>query len=203
MANITKATLLTFVNSVLNRSETDIDVQIQTVLDDLASFRTLKAEDTTQSLTSSSLTLDYPTLALDGETSIISVVLTDSSSIVGLPLRMFKGGYRDYLRAMESFTSSGRSKPEMMAVNNRKIYLWPAPNDTYTSSIWYYKGHAQDVDNIEYGNGWNNALRFGCAAEVASKIGSLERQEARWTKRYESERAKQIISTRDSVGVME
>jgi len=195
--SITKAEILAFTNSRLNRADTDIDESVKLVLRDIANQRVLKSEDTTQTLTSSSYYLTYPTDALDGEDAIISVVLTDSSSNIGEPLVTIAAGWKEYKLRMEDFTSSARSEPCDMITHDRKIYPWPAPNGTYTSSIWYYKRHDETADTIEFSEDWRNALYFGVTMEVAIHHKMVD-QIKLWTARYEREKEYQrMIHTGD------
>ena len=59
--SIEKADILTFVNSALNRSETDIDSQIKSVIGDLRFLNLLEAQDTTKTLSDGSKYFAEPT----------------------------------------------------------------------------------------------------------------------------------------------
>jgi len=191
--SITKANILSFTNGRLNRADTDIDDSIKLVLRDLAALRVLKSEDTSKTLTSSDYYMAYPTDALDGEGSIISVVLTDSSSNIGEPLTVIAAGWKEYKLRMEDFTSSARSEPYEMITNDRKIYPWPAPNGSYTSSIWYYKRHDDTADTIEFSDDWTNAIYFGACMEVAIHHKMAD-QIKLWSERYYIEKDRQRMA---------
>ncbi|MEN6546412.1 MAG: hypothetical protein ABFE07_10250, partial [Armatimonadia bacterium] len=149
---ILKADILTFVNEAVEAqySGTDLDVKIQTALDDLAEMHCLKAEDATQTLTDASSYLVYPTNCLSTEQAIISVVLRDIDDVRGKPLRQIPGGWFEYNRIMENASYSSRGDPEYMVCHDRKIYLYPAPDENFTTSIWYYKKHQALSSGIEF-----------------------------------------------------
>jgi hypothetical protein len=170
--SITKAAILTHLNAALRRSETDIDPYIILTLEDLSDLHLLKANSTALTVTSSSVYLDYPTDALDDQHAIISVTLTDSSSERQWPLDPVIGGWREYCREMTGFTSSSRSIPTHYVCNDRKIYLLPAPDSTYTVDLWYFKRHANSADTIEFTDSWSRAIKFGTLFEfcVAHKL---------------------------------
>jgi hypothetical protein len=201
---ITKAQILSFTNSRLQRADSasDIEESIKMILRDIASFYVLDDEDTSQTLTSSDLTLDYPSDALDGEQAIKSVILTDSSSVQQAPLTYISGGWRDYNRLMDQYTSGYSSYPASMVCFRRKIYLWPPPSQNYTVSIEYYKRHPEDVDNIEYTEDWRNAILAGVTREVAYD-NKMTDQIVLWENRYMVERDRQIMLHREDVAVVE
>lgn len=180
---ITKASILTFVNSRLNRSETDIDESIKIVLGDLSALKTLLVEDTSQSLTISDNYLPYPSDALMDDHSIKSVKLTDSSDYVIDALKVIEDGWPEYLILSRT---TERSVPQQYITNANRIYFDPAPNGTYAASIWYFKRHSEDPDDIDFDIDWKNTIYFGVTAEVAlhRKVPAMEM----WTARYEREK---------------
>ena len=201
---ITKAEILAFTNSRLQRADTasSIEESIKMILRDISSYYVLEDTDTSQSLTSSSMSLDYPSDALDGEQAIKSVILTDSSSIQQAPLEYIKGGWRDYNRLLDQFVEGSRSYPSNMTIYGRTIYLWPPPSASYTVSIEYFKRHAETVDTIEYSEDWRNTILFGVTREVAydNKMGD---QIVLWENRYMIERDRQINLHRNDVAIVE
>ena len=185
---ILKSQILTFVNTVLRRNETDIDDQIITVLDDLSDLHILRAEDTTQSLTGASETLSYPTDALHTEEAILSVTLKDSAGITGIPLVVLPGGYLEYLGLC---SAALRSVPRSMICVPPMIYVYPWPSSDYDATITYHKRHAANPDAIEFADGWRNCLNWGVAAQVAAKYG-INNYAAFgvWDAQYQREKAK-------------
>jgi len=162
---ILKADILAFVNEALEAaySGTDLDVAIQLALDDLAAMHVLKDEDTSQSATLATYSLDYPTDALGTEQAIISVVLTSSAGVRGAPLRHLPGGWRAYNELMEAFSASSGSVPAYKVCHDRKIWLYPAPDGTYTADIWYYKNAQAVALDIEFDDEWGKAVKYGSA----------------------------------------
>lgn len=186
---ISKTAIIAYVNEAMETSYSgsDLDIAIQAVLDDLSGMFSLLEEDTSQSLSSSSYYLSYPSDCLDGEVAVVDVVLTDSSSVRGEPLRHLNGGWQEYGRLMEAYTTSLRSLPKYMVRHDRKIYVWPPPDGTYTSSIWYYKLHQAVDSGIEFPDSWRQAIYQGTVWQKALLIG---RQETitQWEPKYNTQK---------------
>ena len=181
-----KAEILTFVNAVLGRSETDIDVEIQIVLDDLSKHNLLTAEDTDQTLESGDTYLEYPT----GFKQLVSIVLNDGT-YDGPPLKKIPGGHKEYRQWMEDETSTDYSEPEWYSEYDSKFFVYHPADGDYTSVIEYYKYHPQDVNTIEFGDEFKNCIKFGTAFEVACAKG-LSRYISIWGPRYEKEKLEMI-----------
>lgn len=193
---IAASDILTFVNNALRRSETDIDIQIQAVLDDLSEADLLHGTDTSQSLESGDTTLDVPTLCR----SIIAITLTNDDDIADEPLRELKGGMLEYRRLRDNDSATGI--PEYYTEFNGYYYLWRPPDGDYDANIEYIKDHAQDVDNIEFGDIFKNAIYAGAAFEVALRFG-LERYIAIWGAKYADAKQKRINAMPMSVHIAE
>jgi len=160
---IARADILTFVNANLKRSETDIDIQIQMVLNELRGPY-IPAVDDSQTLSDGDEYLASP----DGFWTMIGLILNDGSQDLP-PLRPFPGGYnalkKEKGRAGQVYTSN----PLYYAPWGAYLWLWPLPGQTYTTRIDYYKTHAQDVGNIEFGDEFKNTIKFGACFYVACK----------------------------------
>lgn len=178
---IAKATLLTFVNNQLNRSETDIDEQIILILGDLLIFNFLEAQDTSLTLSDGSTSFTLPT----NYKSLISIVLNDGSVDLE-PLLPMPGGYKGYRDAMDSVVSGDESRPKFYAIFNGKCYVYPTADQAYTITFDYYKYNALDADNIEYGDEFTNLFKFGAAYYLAMKR-SLSRYIAIWQPTYQNQ----------------
>lgn len=192
---ITKADILEVVNEAFAQSYSgsNLDVPIKMALDDLSRMHVLKAEDTTQTLTSSSDYLTYPSDALYTDQAIISVVLTDSNGNRQNPLYRLRGGWTRYNEMMSYANASSRSYPAYMVTKDRKIYLWPPPSGNYTSSIWYYKLH-QDIDSgVEFDDEWKNAICYGTIFFKAKLMASSEYLSL-WQPEYLQEKERMRIS---------
>ena len=188
-SSITKADILTFVNSRLNRAETDIDESIKIVLADISAFKTLLVEDTSQSLTSSDDYLSYPSDSLMDERAVKSVKLTNSSGYILPPLNPIVDGWQEYLIRMQYSSDVVRSVPLEYVCHANRIYIWPAPDSTYAASVWYYKKHSEDPDDIDFDVDWRNTIYFGVTAEVAIQRKMMD-QITIWSTRYEREKSR-------------
>jgi hypothetical protein len=185
---IAKADILSFINEAVEASYagTDIDTKIQVALEDLSQMHCLLAEDTTQSLTSGSFYLPYPTNALNTDQAIQSVVLTGSSGATP-PLKQIPGGWDAYSQLMEVYSSASGGVSEWMVCHASRIYVYPQPDGTYPAKIWYYKFHPALALGIEFPNEWANALKFGTAYFIGL-LGGDDNLMNRWEPRYFAEK---------------
>jgi len=187
---ILKAAILTFVNDALHRSPalTDIDIQIQSVLDELSQGPYIEATDDDQTLEDGDEYLAKPS----GYFSMISIVLNDGSCDLS-PLKPFPGGYKAYRDARADAEAATASQPLYYVMWGDSIWLYPTVGQDYTVRIDYYKLHAQDVDTIEFNDDWRRAINFGAVFEVACKY-KLGDYMAIWGPRYEMEKEKMRLS---------
>jgi hypothetical protein len=190
---ILKSEVLTFVNSVLRRNETNIDEQIQIVVDDLAAMHVLTDTDDTQSFDNADFMLDYPTDALETEEAIISVTLT-VNGYRSKPLTVIPGGWQEYLRKCSGNLTAARSVVYEMLPQSPYIYLLPPPSQSGTASIYYYKRHSAVGTTLDFSDPWKNCIKFGAASQVAAKYG-LNSYNAftAWDAQYQREKVKQKI----------
>ena len=154
---IAKADVISFWNDArkgkLAAGSTVLDIALQACLDDLSKFNSILSSDTTQTLTSSSDYLAYPDLYKSLEKG--GIILNDGTNDLS-PLT--KISFEEYGQLM----SSGiRTTPRVFAEHKQRFYLYPPPGAAYTSVIWFYKYHAKDVANIEFGDEFSNAVKFG------------------------------------------
>lgn len=190
--SITKAEILTFVNKVLQREETEIDVELRNTLDDLADLHCLRGVDSSQTLTSTSSYLVYPTDALHTEEAIISIQLRSPAGVWGPLLRPWPGGAKDHNRFFEG--NPTRSTPEMYwpmqtGLDQWQLVLSPRPSSDWIAWIHYWRRHGAIGTNLEFSDDWRRAILFGAALEVASTYG-LDRYIALWGARYNQEKDK-------------
>jgi hypothetical protein len=186
---IAKAVVIAFWNEArkgkLASTATALDIALQACLDDLSNFNFLLKSDTGQTLTSSSKYLEYPTLykkVVKG-----GIVLNDGNYDLS-PLIKLPGGWEEYGQLMRSFNDGGRTTPTNFAEIDRKFYLYRPPGASYTSKIWFYKYHAQDVATIEFGDEFKNAICFG-TVYFKSTIQGNAKYEAIWEPRYREQKA--------------
>lgn len=186
--SIAKADVLTFVNNQIKKKETDIDVQIQSVLNDLSDENLLVNTDTDQTLESGSTTLDYPT----GFKDLIAITLNDGT-YWGEPLIKLSRGHQEYRELVEESTSAGYGEPEYFSEFNKKFWLWPISDDDYTTRIEFYRHHPQDVDTILFGDEFKNAIYFGSAYHLALRFKLIDYIKI-WGSMYEQEKQKRIAN---------
>jgi hypothetical protein len=187
---ITKANILTFVNTALqeNFSGTQLDTEIQQVLDDLSDEDLLVGSDDTQTLSSGDLTLNTPT----GFRALIAITLTiTSSGSEQYPLQKLKGGHQEYRKLRHNDSSSGI--PRWFSEFNDLFYLWRPPNQNFSTLIEYYKDHPQDVNTIEFDEGkYKNVIYNGVTYFVAMNRGKITYLNI-WKPAYYEEKAKIIL----------
>lgn len=151
--------VMEFVNDALNESYAITDTTflraLQACLNDLANDDLLIGRDTSQVLTSSSLTLAYPT----DYKSLISIILIDSSSVRQRPLEPLPDGYEGYGRLRNN--DSNTSIPRWYAEHKSLFHLWRPPGGSYTSEIDYYRYHPQTPKDILFGDEFRNAVNYG------------------------------------------
>lgn len=183
---IAKSEIISFWNEArkgsLTEDATALDVAIQLCLNDLSNSNFLKSSDTSQSLTSTSTTLAYPDLYKslpDG-----GIILNDGSYDLEPLTRI---SWREYRNLMTSFNSGLRSTPKVYAEQNKKFYLYAPPGQSYTTTIWFFKYHAQSVDSIEFGEEFRNAIYFG-TVYFKSKMQGNKKYEDIWKPAYYDEK---------------
>jgi len=186
--SIDKDDILTFVNAMLNRSETDIDSQIISVIGDLRFLNLLEAQDTDCTLSDGSKYFEEPT----GFKSPISIVLNDGSVDLA-PLLPMPGGYKGYCEAMDSVVTGDESRPKYYARFKGKIYVFPTSDQAYTITLDFYKKHALDADTIEFDDDCTSCLNFGAAYYTGLKYG-LSRYIATWQGPYANQIQTLILS---------
>lgn len=178
-----KTAILAFVNEALNTSfsGTDLDIAINACLADLSSEDLLVAQDTSQTLTSSSLTLAYPT----SYRSIISIVLISAGGVREGPLLEIPGGYREYCELRDNDANKGTV--EWFAEHKELFHLWRPPNASFTTEIDYYRDHPQTPANILFDEGFRNAIYFGTTFFKALLM-QRDTDVARWGPMYAHEK---------------
>ena len=184
---IEKDNILAFVNRVLGRTETNIDIEIQEVLDDLSEEGLLVAQLDTVTIAAGDKSWAYPTLFK----SLVAVVFNDGS-FDGDPLQKIRRGYQGYLELMRQHTAGLRGRPRHYAEFNKQFFPYPVPQQTYTVKQSYRKFHAKDVDDIEFGDEFQNAIYYGATWFVATNKG-LTRYMNIWEPKYLTERHKRTL----------
>ena len=185
---ITKGDILTRVNERLQMAFTDIDTQIQEILNDLSENDLLVGTDATQTLVSGDTTLAHPT----GFRALVAITLTvTASGSAQHPLIKLKQGHKEYRGLRHNDDTVGI--PRWFSDFNDLFFLWRPPNQAFTSLIEFYKDHPQDVDNIEFDDNYKNAINAGVAWKMALEKGR-NRMIAIWGAVYADAKQKRINS---------
>lgn len=188
---IAKADILTRVNERLQTAfaVSDIETQIQEILDDLSEEDLLVGTDDTQTLVSGDTTLDEPT----GFRAMVAITLTiTSSGSEQFPLIALKQGHKQYRELRHNDDSTGI--PRWYSNFNGKFYLWRPANQAFTSLIEYTKDHPQDVNNIEFGDNFKNVIYAGVTWKMALEKGRTKMIQL-WGAVYFDAKKKRINST--------
>lgn len=183
---IAKADILTEVNDNLQTALTDIDKYIQKALDDLSEEDLLVGTDPDQTLESGDTTLDEPT----GFRALVNIVLTLNGS-EQFPLIALKGGHKSYRELRHNDSSTGI--PRWFSNFNAKFFLWRPPSQAYTALIEYYKDHPQDVDDIEFGDNFRNAIYAGATFYTSLKFARVNAMSI-WKPMYDDAKRKRVDS---------
>ena len=117
----------------------------------------------------------------DDATGVWMLNLADTET----PLTAFSGGWGDYQYAMSESVS--KNTPEYYVENNGKIYIYPPADTDYGVLLEYQKYDNQDDTDIEFGDEFSNALKFGSLYFYAM-MKSRERYLNIWGPKYEHEK---------------
>lgn len=148
---ISKASILAEVNSRTARLETNIDSLLKAVLLDLTiDFPFLKGEFTASTIKG------QPDYTLSNIQRIVTVVKIDNNR----PLNEINT-WEEYQALIAEETESNWNTPDRFIVNNRVLYLYPTPNDTYTLTI-FSSCIEKDVDSIELDDNFEEVINSGC-----------------------------------------
>jgi hypothetical protein len=182
---LTLAALLTLVNEITGRAETDLTNFLRNVIHDLE--RDSVFLEATESITLTAGTRNY---ALSGLTYTyrkpFHLQPKDSTPLYYAELdEVSYEEYRDRLT-----NNAGNSQPRVFSVFNESIYLDPPPSSTYaTMDIWGPILHGDTMTTISYTEKFRNLLVNGCAFEVFKRYGLSDVQKAKdCLSLYESEK---------------
>ena len=185
---ITKATILSYVNSKLHLSETDIDQEIQEVLDELSeqNLLTREIDNSTIPATTDLAAGDREIAKPDLYKQLVAITLTDSSGQELRPLVGIPGGQAEYRRIIRLSPSQG--KPEWYSEYHNKFFIYPESNGVYEVKMEFYKFHAGAEDNsgaddIEFGNEFSLVLKCGACLHVATRR-RMQEQMVIWGQKY-------------------
>ncbi len=183
---IDKADTLAFVNKRLLESLADIDDEIKATLADLSKYNLLTATPVEVAGVSGDVSIDYPTLFK----RLISITPNDGS-VDRRPMEPLAGGYVEYKRLL-AFAQANFSLGQMFYVeHNKKFFIYPTLSASFTFTIEYYQHHANDADEITFGDEYINAINYGACYHTAlfrKKTSYI----AQWLPIYQAERATMI-----------
>ncbi len=169
--SIDKANILIFVNRALKTVEADgdIDIEIQTILDDLSEEDLLEAtlnadDDDGITLAAGQSSFDLPADWRDYS----AITLTTQAGVNQDPLQAIPGGI-DQLRAVKS-NDSGTGTPQWYTVFGTTVEIWRPSSGIFTVKQEYTKNHPQSVKAIEFLDIFKNAINFGTTAEVSARL---------------------------------
>lgn len=188
--DMTKETILAFVNDNLQRAEveTDVNTAILTVITELNRYELLEGEDTGTILQGVN-SLAKPT----GYKSYISLQLT-ASGAVSLPLKPASGGMRGIEKLRSNFEAGViTGPPYVYAAYGTKIEFHTAADKDYTYTFKYYRKNPRDVDQLLFSDDWENVFNFGATYYTALKR-KMTAQAAMWQPVYITERQLMILS---------
>jgi hypothetical protein len=189
---LAKADILTFLNAMLNRSETDIDTYIKACLDDLADENLLVGSATSGDGNVADLASGSTTIALpDNYKEVIAIKLNDGTND-GPALKPIGGGFKEYRDWMEEEGASDYDEPEWYVEHNGLFYVYHPSDGVYTPTIDFYKYHptlSGDTGTILFGDEFKSALNFGACWFYAVGKG-LSRYINIWGPLYANEKLK-------------
>jgi hypothetical protein len=180
---ILKASIESFINVCMEDgiSAASLTEAIKLCLRDISNIGLLVGSDTDQTLADGDLLLTVPAEYKD----VLSIQLTDDGGLLQDPLEAVSGGYDEYLLLMADSVTTGT--PDYYSEYDGSFYLYPPPDDDYTVNIAYQKYDNQDDTDIEFGDEFSNALKFGSLYFYAM-MKSRERYVALWGPKYEVEK---------------
>lgn len=192
---ISKANILIFVNSKLHVSETDIDSEIQEVLDELSDENLLTATtglddiDAADDLAAGTTTIAYPTLYK----MLVDITLNDGSRDLH-PLVAIPGGQVEYRRLLRLSPSQGT--PEWYSEFGQQFFIYQTSNGVYTPTIEYFKFHAGSEDDsganaIEFGDDFTRTLKSGACFNVATRR-RMQEQMIIWGQKYQVDKQRRL-----------
>jgi hypothetical protein len=180
---ILKASIESFINVCMEEaiSADSLTEAIKLCMADISNIGLLNSVDISQTLSDGDLTLDVPARYKD----VLGIQLTDDGDDLQDPLIALSGGQEEYRLLMaESVTTR---TPEWYSEYDGSFYLYPPPGVDYTVNIEYQKYDNQDDTNIEFGDEFSNALKFGSLYFYAM-MKSRERYLNIWGPKYEHEK---------------
>lgn len=146
---IAKADLISFLNSRLERGETNIDSLLRETLLDLSLRVPALADTEDVSLAEGDKSKPLPT----GFRDLIAITMD------GKPLGRINS-FENYLELIKNETESNYSKPTKFIIHGGNIYFYHTSDDDYTATIYQSK-ITTDTNTIQLDDRFENALKYG------------------------------------------
>ncbi len=166
--SITKAAILTALNSRLLRAETNIDEHIDALLSDLSALANWPALFTS---TTSDLVAGTSTITLPTDLKSLAKVTLNDGTYESEPLGDIT--FDQYLKNQAETTSGDRDEPLQYAKKGGKLYLDPVSDGSYTATIYYYKFHG-DAATILFGDEFTQCIFTGVMMKYIAAIPGLQ-----------------------------
>lgn len=152
---ITKAEILAVINKRLNRSETDIDEEIRSILCDISSRANFLKKEATRDTAESRAYYSVP----DNFKDKLVIKINDSKPLG----RMTFAEYQKKITGGASET-----EPTDYALHDDFIWLFPTPDTVYEMTLFYSIFHPNDVDDIEFGETFRECIYQGVMMQVCN-----------------------------------
>ncbi len=188
--SILKASIVSFVNNRLQENFTadEIDDEILTTLDDLASFNLLTADTATVAAVSGAVSIAVPS----DFKMLITITPTDASGNQLRPLVALEGGFEAYKRLLTTPGDTIRDRPNSYVKKGNLFFIYPTLSGSFTFAIEYYRHHPTDLSSIQFNDSFRTAIKYGAtyyAALFRNKVTYINL----WRPIYTEERGKQIM----------
>lgn len=162
---VTRAEILTALNTRLGRSESNVTDYINATLSEIscaALWPVLHTSETT-AVTSGTTTVDDPS-----DLRVLDFVSLLEGGVVRARLHPIT--WESYQRQLVDMTSAEYNEPQYFVRRGGKLYLWPIPDGAYSVKVFYWK-HYGEGDTILFDSRFREALYNGTMFHYLEGIG--------------------------------
>jgi hypothetical protein len=189
---MTKAEILAVIKTRTGRTDlTDIDSELLAVLIDMTARHAFLKSSEEQSWVDGTASYDFP----DNANKILDITEKLTSASAGDTTRVSKISFRDYLN--RNIGANDEGEPQYYAVYNKKIYVYPTPNDTYTGTVYYQYLHPSDLDNILLDDEFKECVVEGTCFKIMEGLGIGATEGAIHYQNYENQLSVLARNARD------
>ena len=188
MATITKAEILAVVNKRLNRSETDIDEEIRSILYDISSRADFLKKEGTRNTVKSRAYYSVP----DDFKDKLVIKIDDSEPLDRIT-------FAEYQQKIADDTSE--SEPTDFALHDDFIWLYPTPDAVYEMTLFYAIYHPNNVANILFGEQFRECIYKGVLMEVCNGYELYDAGD-KWEIKYEREILKREMNLKKDPAIV-